>query len=92
MRGPDDDGGEQVGDLVPSHRDQSVQGRVVRAASRRLISGMVSGIMPGSGGGGWPGRTGGGAWVSVRSLTRAAVMAQMARAAITSTAWRAIAV
>ena len=65
---------------------------MVRAASSRLISGMVSGIMPGSAGGGWPGRTGGGAWVSVRSLTRAAVMAQMARAAITSTAWRAIAV
>ena len=28
---------------------------MVRAASRRLISGMVSGIMPGSAGGGWSG-------------------------------------
>src|SRR6266566_2363948 len=68
------------------------RGRVVRAASSRLISGMVSGIMPGSAGGGWSGRAGGGAWVSVRSLRWAAVMAQMARAAMTSTAWRAIAV
>jgi hypothetical protein len=44
--------------------------------------------------GGWRliGPDRGGAWVSVRSLTRAAVMAQMARAAITSTAWRAVAV
>src|SRR5215475_11291043 len=67
-------------------------GRVVRAASSRLISGMVSGIMPGSAGGGWPGQAGGGAWVPVRSLRWAAVMAQMARAAITSTACRAIAV
>ena len=63
-----------------------------RAPSRRAISGTVSGIMPGSAGGGWPGRTGGGAWVSVRCLSRAAVMAQMARAAMTSTVWRAIAV
>ena len=61
---------------------------MVRAASRRLISGMVSGIMPGSGGGGWSGLTGGGAWVSVRSFTSAAVTAQIARAAMTSTAWR----
>jgi hypothetical protein len=36
--------------------------------------------------------TGGGAWVQVRSLTKAAVTAQIARAAITSTAWRVIAV
>ena len=40
------------------------------AASRRFISGTVSGIMPGSGGGAWPGVTGGGAWVSVRSFSR----------------------
>ena len=68
------------------------RGRVVRAASRRLISGTVSGIIPGSGGGGWSGLTGGGAWVSVRSWSRAAVTAQIARAAMTSTVWRAIAV
>src|SRR5262245_64415110 len=62
------------------------RGGVVRAASRRLISGTVSGIIPGSAGGGWPGLTGGGAWVLVRSSSRAAVTAQMARAAMTSTA------
>ena len=50
----------------------------------------VGGVV--AGGGGWSGRTGGGAWVSVRSRSSAVVMAQMARAAITSTAWRAIAV
>ena len=64
----------------------------VKAVSRRAISGTVSGIMPGSAGGGWSGRAGGGAWVSVRSPQRAAVMAQMARAAMTSTVCRAIAV
>ena len=53
---------------------------------------MVSGIMPGSGGGGWSGLIGGGAWVSVRSRSSAVVMAQMASAAMTSTAWRAMAV
>jgi hypothetical protein len=57
-----------------------------------LISGTVSGIMPGSGGGAWSGAAGGAAWVSVRPRSRAAVTAQMARAAMTSTAWRAIAV
>jgi hypothetical protein len=35
---------------------------------------------------------GGGAWLSVRSLSWAAVTARMARAAITSTRWRRIAV
>src|SRR5579875_2102992 len=45
-------------------------GRAVRAASRRLISGMVSGVMPGSAGGGCSGLTGGGAWVSVRSRSK----------------------
>jgi hypothetical protein len=45
----------------------------------------------------WFGRRGlirgdrGGAWVSVRSFSRAAVIAQIATAAITSTAWRRIA-
>jgi hypothetical protein len=62
------------------------------AASRRLTSGTVSGIIPGSGGGGWSGLTGGGARVSVRSLSKAAVTAQMARATMTSTVCRAIAV
>jgi len=57
-----------------------------------LISGTVSGIIPGSGGGGWSGVFGGGAWVSVRSLRWAAVTAHTARAAMTSTVWRAIAV
>jgi hypothetical protein len=55
----------------------------LRPASRRAISGMVSGISPGSGGGGWSGPAGGGAWVSVRSRSMAAVTAQIARAAIT---------
>ena len=65
---------------------------MVRAASRRLISGMVRGITPGSAGGGWPGLTGGGAWVSVRSRSSAVVMAQMASAAMTRTAWRVMVV
>src|SRR5215467_5890231 len=39
--------------------------------------------MPGSGGGRRLGRMGGGAWVSVRSCSRAAVTAQAANAAIT---------
>jgi len=60
--------------------------------SRRVISGTVSGIIPGSAGGGWSGRAGGGAWVSVRSRSKAAVTAQAARAAMTRTVWRAIAV
>src|ERR1035441_2567600 len=67
-------------------------GVVVAAASWRVTSGTVSGIIPGSGGGGWSGVTGGGAWVSVRSFSKAAVMAQMARATMTRTVWRAIAV
>jgi hypothetical protein len=51
-------------------------GLSVAAASRRLTSGTVSGIIPGSGGGGWSGLTGGGggACVSVRSFSKAAVM------------------
>ena len=67
-------------------------GVVVAAASRRFTSGTVSGIIPGSGGGGWSGLTGGGAWVPVRSFREAAVTAQMARATMTSTVCRAIAV
>jgi hypothetical protein len=59
--------------------------------SRRAISAAVSGIMPVSAGGAWPGLTGGGAWVSVRFLSWAAVTAQMARAAMTRTVCRAIA-
>jgi hypothetical protein len=57
-------------------------GWVAMAASRRLIWGTVSGIIPGSGGDCWPGRAGGGAGagVSVRSRSRAAVTAQIARA------------
>ena len=39
----------QASQWMTSHRGR---GRVVRAASSRLISGMVSGIMPGSAGGG----------------------------------------
>jgi hypothetical protein len=42
-------------------------------------SGTVSGIIPGSSGGAWSGWTGGGAWVSVRAVSWAAVIAQMAR-------------
>ena len=41
-----------------------------------MISGTVSGISPGSAGGASSGRFGGGVWVSVWSLTRAAVTAQ----------------
>jgi hypothetical protein len=48
--------------------------------------------MPGSAGGAWSGRMGAGARVSVRRRRKAAVMAQMDRAAMTSTVWRAIAV
>ena len=54
-------------------------------ASRRPVSGTVCGIMPGSAGGSWCGSTGAGGWVSVRRRSRAAVTAQMARAAMTST-------
>jgi hypothetical protein len=43
------------------------------------------------GGRGWSGRTGPGAWVPVRSRSSAAVTAQIARAAMTSTVCRAIA-
>ena len=53
-------------------------GRCSRAASRRAISGTVSAIMPGSAGGGRPGRTGSGAGAPVPGLSRAAVIAQMA--------------
>jgi hypothetical protein len=60
--------------------------------SRRPVSGTVSGIMPGSAGEGWSGRTGAGAWVLVRWRRRAAVMAQVARAAMTSMVCRMIAV
>src|SRR5690242_2060681 len=60
--------------------------------SRRPVSGTVSGIIPNSAGGGWSGSTGAGAWVPVRRRSRAAVTAQMARAAMTSTVCRAIAV
>src|ERR1039457_7124961 len=42
---------------------------------------MVSGIIPGSAGGGWSGVTGGGPWVPVRSRTRAAETAQIVSAA-----------
>jgi hypothetical protein len=61
-------------------------------ASSRPVSGTVSGIMPGSAGGSWSGRTGAGARVSVRRRSRAAVTEQIARAAMTSTVCRAIAV
>jgi hypothetical protein len=57
-------------------------GRAVSAARIRLISGMVSGIMPGS--------AGGGACVSVRARSAAAAAAQTARAAMTSTTCRKI--
>jgi len=61
-------------------------------ASRRPISATVSGIIPVLAGGSWPGRTGGGAWASVRFRSCAAVVAQIARAAMTSTVCRAMAV
>ena len=51
----------------------------VSAASSRLTCGTVSGTRPGSAGGGWSAATGGGACVSVRSRSSAAVTAQIAR-------------
>jgi len=63
------------------------RGVVVAAASSRLTSGTVSGIIPGSGGRGWSGLTGGGAWVSVRSRSWAAVMAQMATSEMPGGPW-----
>ena len=60
--------------------------------NRRLTALTVSGIRPGSCGGGSLGLAGGGAWVSVWFRARAAVTAQTARAAIASTVWRKIAV
>ena len=50
-----------------------------RGVGRRRTFGTVSGIMPGSGGGAWPGPAGAGACVSVRFLIWAVVIAQMAR-------------
>jgi hypothetical protein len=47
---------------------------------------------PRVGGRGWSGSAGAGAWVSVRRRSRAAVTAQTARAAMTRTVCRAIAV
>src|SRR6266487_4420896 len=72
------------------HRDhraacQMDRGVAVAALNRRLISATVSGIRPGSSGGKQSGLAGGGAWVSVRRRARAAAMAQIARAAVTST-------
>ena len=64
----------------------------VAAASSRLTCGTVSGMRPGSAGGGWSGRVGGGACVSVWSRRRAAVTAQIARAAQVRTVCLAIAV
>ena len=77
--------------VQPSARRGRAGGLAGGVASRRVISGTVSGIIPGSAGGGWSGLAGGGAWVSVRSRSKAAVTAQMARAAMTRTVWRAIA-
>jgi len=48
--------------------------------------------MPGLAGGGWSGCAGAGGWVPVRRRSRAAVMAQMAKAVMTSVVCRAIAV
>jgi hypothetical protein len=53
---------------------------------------QASGIVPGSAGGGWPARIGAVPGVSVRSFSSAVLAAQMARAAMTSTACRVIAV
>ena len=81
-----------AGPGVPVDDEPPGQGPGGEGGEQPLDLGMVSGIMPGSGGGGWSGLTGGGAWVSVRSRSSAVVMAQMASAAMTSTAWRAMAV
>jgi len=54
------------------------------AASSRFTSWTLSGIRPGSRGGGSCGLAGGGAWALMRFLSRAAVTAQMARAATSS--------
>ena len=62
------------------------------AASRRWISRTVSGMSPGLDGGAWAGPAGGGAWEPVRSRSWAAVTAQIARAAMTSTVCRRTAV
>ena len=98
----------QLADIVPNHvisasdvppewagraiRCRRLEGRSSKAASRRRVSGTVSGIMPGSAGGGWPGVAGGAARVSVRQRSRAAVTAQIARVAMTRTVCRAMAV
>ena len=60
--------------------------------NRRLISATVSGISPGSEGGGWSGRVGIGAADRWRVAAAAAVTAQTARAAMASTVWRSSAV
>jgi hypothetical protein len=70
-----------AGPSVPVDDEPPGQGPGSEGGEQPLDSGMVSGIMPGSAGGGWPGLSGGGAWVSVRFLSWAAVMAQMAPAA-----------
>src|SRR5688572_23692484 len=62
------------------------------ALNRRLISATVSGIMPGSSGGVASALVGGWGWLSVRRRAAAAVTAQIASAAMTSTVCRRIAV
>lgn len=59
--------------------------------SKRMTSGTVSGIVPGLAGAAGRGLVGGGAWVLVRSHSNAAVTAQIANAAVTSTVGRVIA-
>lgn len=61
------------------------------ALNRHLISATVSGIIPGSVDDRWSGLMGDEAWVSVRRRAAAALVAQIARAVMTSTVRRSIA-
>src|SRR5699024_9439458 len=62
-----------------------------KARSRFLIAATVSPTWPGSMGGLSSGPLGGGVWVSVPGRERAAATAHTARAAMTRTVWRRIA-
>ena len=63
---------------------------ILLRASKQASLGTVSGIIPGSAGEGWSGRTRADARVSVRWRSWAAVTAQMARAAMASEVYQAI--
>jgi hypothetical protein len=59
-----------AGPCVPVDHVPRRAGQPVRAARRRLVSGMISGIIPGSADGSWPGVTGAGLVLGPKDATR----------------------